>query len=49
MLFDRKGQTYTEYIVILAAVLVIAVIVMGVIYAIGQVYQRKQSEIEALP
>lgn len=49
MLFDRRGQTYTEYVVILAAVLAIAGIVVGVIYAIGEVYQRQQTEIETLP
>lgn len=49
MLFDRKGQGYTEYIVILAAVLAIAGIVIGVITLIGDVYQRQEGRINALP
>lgn len=49
MIWDRKGQAYTEYVVILAAVLAIAAIVIGVITAIGNVYQRQQGRINALP
>ena len=49
MLFDRFGQAYTEYVVILAAVLAIAGIVVGTIQLIGNVYQRQQGRINALP
>ncbi len=49
MLFNRKGQAYTEYVVILAAVLAIAGIIVGTIQLIGDVYQRQQGRINALP
>ncbi len=49
MLWDRKGQGYTEYVVILAAVLAIAAIVVATIRLIGSVYQRQQGRINALP
>ena len=49
MLFDRIGQAYTEYVVILAAVLAIAGIIVGTIQLIGSVYQRQQGRINALP
>jgi Flp pilus assembly pilin Flp len=49
MLRDNKGQGYTEYVVILAAVLAIAAIVIAVITTIGSVYQRQQGRINALP
>ena len=49
MLFDRKGQTYVEYVVILAAVLAIAGIIVGTIQLVGDVYTRQQGRINALP
>lgn len=49
MLWDRKGQGYTEYVVILAAVLAIAAIVVATIRLIGNVYQRQQGRINSLP
>lgn len=49
MFWDRKGQGYTEYVVILAAVLAIAAIVVATIQLIGNVYQRQQGRINALP
>jgi hypothetical protein len=49
MLFDRKGQGYTEYVVILAAVLAIAGIVVATIQLVGNVFQRQQGRINALP
>jgi hypothetical protein len=49
MLFNRVAQGYTEYVVILAAVLAIAAIVVGTIQLIGNVYQRQQGRINALP
>ena len=49
MLFDHTGQAYTEYVVILAAVLAIAGIIVGTIQLIGNVYQRQQGRINALP
>jgi hypothetical protein len=49
MLFDNRGQGYTEYVVLLAAVLAIAAIVIVVINAIGGAFQRQQSKIDALP
>ena len=42
------GQAYTEYIVLLAGILAIAGIIYGVVQAIGNVYQQKQGDIEAL-
>lgn len=49
MFWDRKGQGYTEYVVILAAVLAIAAIVVGTVHLIGNVYQRQQGRINSLP
>jgi hypothetical protein len=49
MLFHRSGQGYTEYVVILAAVLAIAGIVVATIQLIGNVFQRQQGRINALP
>ncbi len=49
MLFSRSAQAYTEYVVILAAVLAIAGIVAGTIQLIGNVHQRQQGRIDALP
>jgi len=49
MLWTNRGQGYTEYVVILAAVLAIAAIVVGTIQLIGSVYQRQQGRIQALP
>ena len=49
MLWNNRGQGYTEYVVILAAVLAIAAIVVGTIQLIGGVYQRQQGRIQALP
>jgi hypothetical protein len=49
MLWNNRGQGYTEYVVILAAVLAIAAIVVGTIQLIGSVYQRQQGRIQALP
>jgi uncharacterized protein (UPF0333 family) len=49
MLFDRKGQGYTEYVVLLAAVLTIAGIVIGTIRLIGAVFLRQQQQILNLP
>ena len=43
------AQGYTEYVVILAAVLAIASIVVATIQLIGNVYQRQQGRINALP
>ena len=45
----RQGQGYTEYVVILAAVLAIAAIVVATIQLVGNVYQRQQGRINALP
>ncbi len=49
MLLDPKGQGYTEYVVLLAAVLFVAAIVVATIQLIGNVYQRQQDRINALP
>jgi len=49
MLADDSGQGYTEYVVLLAAVLAIAAIVVGTITLIGSVFQRQQGRINALP
>jgi hypothetical protein len=49
MLRDRRGQGYTEYVVILASVLAIAGIVVATIQLIGNVFQRQQGRINALP
>ncbi len=49
MLADDSGQGYTEYVVLLAAVLAIAAIVVGTISLIGSVFQRQQGRINALP
>ncbi|HNT73492.1 MAG TPA: hypothetical protein PKH77_00595 [Anaerolineae bacterium] len=46
---NRQGQGYTEYVVILAAVLAIAAIVVATIQLVGNVYQRQQGRINALP
>ncbi len=50
MLFKKKvrGQGYTEYIVLISGVLAIAAVIYGVVQAIGEVYQSKQADIEAL-
>ena len=50
MLLKKKarGQGYTEYIVLIAGVLAIAGIIYEVVQAIGNVYQSKQADIEAL-
>jgi len=49
MLWNNRGQGYTEYVVILAAVLAIAAIVVGTIQLIGSVYVRQQGRIQSLP
>jgi hypothetical protein len=49
MLWSNRGQGYTEYVVILAAVLAVAAIVVGTIQIIGSVYLRQQGRIQALP
>ncbi|HOS75926.1 MAG: hypothetical protein RBT75_18370 [Anaerolineae bacterium] len=46
---NRRGQGYTEYVVILAAVLAIAGIVVATINLVGNVYRRQQGRINALP
>ncbi len=46
---NRRGQGYTEYVVLLAAVLAIAGIVVGTIQLVGNVFQRQQGRINALP
>lgn len=43
------GQGYTEYVVLLAAVLSIAAIVVATIELVGNVFQRQQGRINALP
>ena len=49
MLADEAGQGYTEYVVLLAAVLAIAAIVVGTITLIGSVFSRQQGRINSLP
>ncbi len=49
MLFNPKGQAYTEYVVLLASVLAIAGIVVGTIQLVGNVFERQQGRINALP
>ena len=49
MLFDRRGQGFTEYVVLLAAVLAVAGIVVATLQLIGSVFQRQQGRINALP
>jgi hypothetical protein len=49
MLADSSGQGYTEYVVLLAAVLAIAAVVVATITLIGNVFQRQQGRINALP
>jgi uncharacterized protein (UPF0333 family) len=49
MLADNRGQGYTEYVVLLAAVLAIAGIVVATITLVGGVFQRQQGRINALP
>ena len=44
-----SGQGYTEYVVLLAAVLSIAAIVVATIELVGNVFQRQQGRINALP
>jgi hypothetical protein len=43
------AQSYTEYVVLLAAVLSIAAIVVATIELVGNVFQRQQGRINALP
>ncbi len=43
------AQGYTEYVVLLAAVLSIAAIVVATIELVGNVFQRQQGRINALP
>lgn len=47
--FEVDGQGYTEYVVLLAAVLSIAGIVVATIQVIGNVFQRQQGRINSLP
>lgn len=49
MLADSSGQGYTEYVVLLAAVLAIAAVVVATITLVGNVFQRQQGRINALP
>ncbi len=49
MLANASGQGYTEYVVLLAAVLAIAAIVVATITLVGNVFQRQQGRINALP
>lgn len=49
MLADSSGQGYTEYVVLLAAVLAIAAVVVATITLIGNVFQQQQGRINALP
>ncbi|MCP4538208.1 MAG: hypothetical protein GY832_13800 [Chloroflexi bacterium] len=49
MLFNRIGQAYTEYVVLLASVLAIAGIVVATIQLVGNVFERQQGRINALP
>lgn len=49
LLADDSGQGYTEYVVLLAAVLAIAAIVVGTISLVGSVFARQQGRINALP
>lgn len=49
MLRDRRGQGYTEYVVLLASVLAIAGAVVATIQLVGNVFQRQQGRINALP
>jgi len=49
MIWSNRGQGYTEYVVLLAAILAIAAIVVGTIQLIGSVYQRQQGRIQSLP
>jgi len=49
MLFDNSAQGYTEYVVLLAAVLAIAGIVVATIQLVGNVFQRQQGRINTLP
>jgi Flp pilus assembly pilin Flp len=49
MLADNSGQGYTEYVVLLAAVLAIAAVVVATIALVGSVFQRQQGRINALP
>ena len=49
MLFHRRGQGYTEYVVMLAAVLAIAGIVVMTIQLVGNVFRRQQGRINSLP
>ena len=49
MLFNPKGQSYTEYVVLLASVLAIAGIVVGTIQLVGNVFERQQGRINTLP
>jgi hypothetical protein len=49
MLANTTGQGYTEYVVLLAAVLAIAGIVVATITLVGNVFQKQQGRINALP
>jgi hypothetical protein len=49
MLANTSGQGYTEYVVLLAAILAIAAIVVATITLVGNVFQRQQGRINALP
>ncbi len=49
MLADDAAQGYTEYVVLLAAVLAIAGIVVATITLVGGVFQRQQGRINSLP
>ena len=49
MLADSSAQGYTEYVVLLAAVLAIAGVVVATIALVGNVFVRQQGRIGSLP
>jgi hypothetical protein len=49
MLFNRKGQGLTEYVIGLAAVMVLAAIVAAIFGKIGNAWERQGGKIDALP
>ena len=48
MLFDRRGQGYVEYVVLVGAGMIVAGIVMQMFQAIGGVFQRATERIETI-
>jgi len=46
MLLDRKGQGYTEYVVMIGGVMIVAGVVMQMFGAVKHIFQRATSRLK---